>query len=141
MRTNLSSSCNNNVGRLYGTNLLAKPSVKMFSSNTCFATSIIPGCPATETCRSYLFLVYSTNSFLELFRICHKTSSLISKIFSCNASSSPFHRSLPQACVHIASANSESQLGMCTPFVTEPVSYTHLRAHETPEHLVCRLLL
>src|SRR5678816_4886110 len=23
----------------------------------------------------------------------------------------------------------------------EPVSYTHLRAHETPEHLVCRLLL
>src|SRR5674536_369978 len=27
-------------------------------------------------------------------------------------------------------------------FVTrEAVSYTHLRAHETPEHLVCRLLL
>src|SRR5678816_4080916 len=25
------------------------------------------------------------------------------------------------------------------PFI--PVSYTHLRAHETPEHLVCRLLL
>ena len=24
---------------------------------------------------------------------------------------------------------------------TEPVSYTHLRAHETPEHLVCRILL
>src|SRR5678816_4825866 len=24
---------------------------------------------------------------------------------------------------------------------TTPVSYTHLRAHETPEHLVCRLLL
>ena len=23
----------------------------------------------------------------------------------------------------------------------EPVSSTHLRAHETPEHLVCRLLL
>src|SRR5678816_2132120 len=22
---------------------------------------------------------------------------------------------------------------------TDPVSYTHLRAHETPEHLVCRL--
>src|SRR5678815_6140879 len=22
-----------------------------------------------------------------------------------------------------------------------PISYTHLRAHETPEHLVCRLLL
>src|SRR5678810_1329994 len=25
--------------------------------------------------------------------------------------------------------------------VAVPVSYTHLRAHETPEHLVCRLLL
>src|SRR5678815_1459367 len=25
--------------------------------------------------------------------------------------------------------------------IEEPVSYTHLRAHETPEHLVCRLLL
>eukprot|EP00658_Telonema_sp_P-2_P034712 TRINITY_DN25331_c0_g2_i2.p1 TRINITY_DN25331_c0_g2~~TRINITY_DN25331_c0_g2_i2.p1 ORF type:complete len:168 (-),score=43.73 TRINITY_DN25331_c0_g2_i2:79-582(-) len=25
--------------------------------------------------------------------------------------------------------------------LTEAVSYTHLRAHETPEHLVCRLLL
>eukprot|EP00658_Telonema_sp_P-2_P010815 TRINITY_DN14105_c0_g1_i1.p1 TRINITY_DN14105_c0_g1~~TRINITY_DN14105_c0_g1_i1.p1 ORF type:complete len:199 (-),score=10.30 TRINITY_DN14105_c0_g1_i1:37-633(-) len=25
--------------------------------------------------------------------------------------------------------------------VSKPVSYTHLRAHETPEHLVCRLLL
>ena len=24
---------------------------------------------------------------------------------------------------------------------TTAVSYTHLRAHETPEHLVCRLLL
>ena len=23
----------------------------------------------------------------------------------------------------------------------QPVSYTHLRAHETPEHLVCRPLL
>ena len=27
------------------------------------------------------------------------------------------------------------------PAVDAPVSYTHLRAHETPEHLVCRLLL
>src|SRR5674536_142801 len=33
----------------------------------------------------------------------------------------------------------------CPPYVmahsTWTVSYTHLRAHETPEHLVCRLLL
>eukprot|EP00658_Telonema_sp_P-2_P072645 TRINITY_DN61764_c0_g1_i1.p1 TRINITY_DN61764_c0_g1~~TRINITY_DN61764_c0_g1_i1.p1 ORF type:complete len:113 (+),score=28.26 TRINITY_DN61764_c0_g1_i1:71-409(+) len=26
-------------------------------------------------------------------------------------------------------------------YMPVPVSYTHLRAHETPEHLVCRLLL
>src|SRR5678816_3078452 len=28
-----------------------------------------------------------------------------------------------------------------TTLIHVPVSYTHLRAHETPEHLVCRLLL
>src|SRR5678815_4571266 len=45
-------------------------------------------------------------------------------------------------------ASLASSLLMCpgTPLVnrgvhTYPVSYTHLRAHETPEHLVCRLLL
>src|SRR5678816_290950 len=27
------------------------------------------------------------------------------------------------------------------PYYSNTVSYTHLRAHETPEHLVCRLLL
>src|SRR5678815_723976 len=27
------------------------------------------------------------------------------------------------------------------PYAYGSVSYTHLRAHETPEHLVCRLLL
>src|SRR5678815_2770885 len=27
------------------------------------------------------------------------------------------------------------------PLIAASVSYTHLRAHETPEHLVCRLLL
>src|SRR5674536_256021 len=31
-------------------------------------------------------------------------------------------------------------MSLSTLFST-PVSYTHLRAHETPEHLVCRLLL
>ena len=30
---------------------------------------------------------------------------------------------------------------MMRALTTDPVSYTHLRAHETPEHLVCRLLL
>src|SRR5665254_24644 len=31
--------------------------------------------------------------------------------------------------------------GALLPHERAPVSYTHLRAHETPEHLVCRLLL
>src|SRR5678815_34372 len=32
--------------------------------------------------------------------------------------------------------------GYCIKFKTlKDISYTHLRAHETPEHLVCRLLL
>ena len=31
--------------------------------------------------------------------------------------------------------------GNCGYGFTDTVSYTHLRAHETPEHLVCRLLL
>eukprot|EP00658_Telonema_sp_P-2_P055734 TRINITY_DN44295_c0_g1_i1.p1 TRINITY_DN44295_c0_g1~~TRINITY_DN44295_c0_g1_i1.p1 ORF type:complete len:129 (+),score=15.12 TRINITY_DN44295_c0_g1_i1:196-582(+) len=30
---------------------------------------------------------------------------------------------------------------LLVPSSTNTVSYTHLRAHETPEHLVCRLLL
>src|SRR5678816_2773462 len=30
---------------------------------------------------------------------------------------------------------------LCASVALGPVSYTHLRAHETPEHLVCRLLL
>src|SRR5678816_2292041 len=36
------------------------------------------------------------------------------------------------------------QAGHCDwqrPHSVQAVSYTHLRAHETPEHLVCRLLL
>eukprot|EP00658_Telonema_sp_P-2_P016695 TRINITY_DN16474_c0_g1_i4.p1 TRINITY_DN16474_c0_g1~~TRINITY_DN16474_c0_g1_i4.p1 ORF type:complete len:150 (+),score=45.87 TRINITY_DN16474_c0_g1_i4:176-625(+) len=32
-------------------------------------------------------------------------------------------------------------MGRLGGIVLNPVSYTHLRAHETPEHLVCRLLL
>ena len=36
---------------------------------------------------------------------------------------------------------STTWIGFGKPWLDDPVSYTHLRAHETPEHLVCRLLL
>ena len=32
-------------------------------------------------------------------------------------------------------------INMSKTYASDSVSYTHLRAHETPEHLVCRLLL
>src|SRR5678815_40068 len=39
--------------------------------------------------------------------------------------------------------NSPAYMGSVAHFFTSPtmMNYTHLRAHETPEHLVCRLLL
>src|SRR5674536_27292 len=37
--------------------------------------------------------------------------------------------------LELAATGADGQVG------DEAVSYTHLRAHETPEHLVCRLLL
>src|SRR5678815_2357733 len=38
-------------------------------------------------------------------------------------------------------ANGHIHLGHIVNKTLKAVSYTHLRAHETPEHLVCRLLL
>eukprot|EP00658_Telonema_sp_P-2_P026503 TRINITY_DN20707_c0_g1_i3.p2 TRINITY_DN20707_c0_g1~~TRINITY_DN20707_c0_g1_i3.p2 ORF type:complete len:113 (-),score=33.58 TRINITY_DN20707_c0_g1_i3:67-405(-) len=37
--------------------------------------------------------------------------------------------------------DNEGRAALHTACERGPVSYTHLRAHETPEHLVCRLLL
>ena len=47
----------------------------------------------------------------------------------------------------LAGTENRTRSGMLRKIITEcldvprAVSYTHLRAHETPEHLVCRLLL
>ena len=53
-------------------------------------------------------------------------------------------QSLPHHYQSFLDASSHLNKRVCPsvgPSVRYPVSYTHLRAHETPEHLVCRLLL
>src|SRR5678815_1606759 len=47
--------------------------------------------------------------------------------------------SMPTACEPCPGKTNASFIAATSP--RGPVSYTHLRAHETPEHLVCRLLL
>ena len=45
---------------------------------------------------------------------------------------------------HVSKGTERTIIGVIGPediLRVTPVSYTHLRAHETPEHLVCRLLL
>src|SRR5678815_565603 len=45
-------------------------------------------------------------------------------------------------CSHLSTARKFTAVStVATGPTTRAVSYTHLRAHETPEHLVCRLLL
>eukprot|EP00658_Telonema_sp_P-2_P006008 TRINITY_DN12280_c0_g2_i1.p1 TRINITY_DN12280_c0_g2~~TRINITY_DN12280_c0_g2_i1.p1 ORF type:complete len:173 (+),score=14.34 TRINITY_DN12280_c0_g2_i1:139-657(+) len=43
--------------------------------------------------------------------------------------------------MHIKTTYTQEDLRSTMDNHPHPVSYTHLRAHETPEHLVCRLLL
>eukprot|EP00658_Telonema_sp_P-2_P071834 TRINITY_DN61040_c0_g2_i1.p3 TRINITY_DN61040_c0_g2~~TRINITY_DN61040_c0_g2_i1.p3 ORF type:complete len:138 (-),score=23.01 TRINITY_DN61040_c0_g2_i1:16-429(-) len=64
--------------------------------------------------------------------------------------STPSH---PVHCTHATEASSRVSSALLMPegqpctdgsfpvLCVDTVSYTHLRAHETPEHLVCRLLL
>eukprot|EP00658_Telonema_sp_P-2_P082044 TRINITY_DN8575_c0_g1_i1.p1 TRINITY_DN8575_c0_g1~~TRINITY_DN8575_c0_g1_i1.p1 ORF type:complete len:200 (+),score=46.15 TRINITY_DN8575_c0_g1_i1:125-724(+) len=52
----------------------------------------------------------------------------------------PLEAPAPKPSPPIPSSSSSNSTATPITDVT-PVSYTHLRAHETPEHLVCRLLL
>src|SRR5678816_2070157 len=50
----------------------------------------------------------------------------------------------PDTCLNATPTESQQDKVLrarCGVLLSKPVSYTHLRAHETPEHLVCRLLL
>eukprot|EP00658_Telonema_sp_P-2_P007640 TRINITY_DN12848_c0_g1_i16.p1 TRINITY_DN12848_c0_g1~~TRINITY_DN12848_c0_g1_i16.p1 ORF type:complete len:138 (-),score=15.05 TRINITY_DN12848_c0_g1_i16:86-499(-) len=59
----------------------------------------------------------------------------------------PSHAALAVTCQRFTnSSNSLNEIPLSTSVEedvvgVDAVSYTHLRAHETPEHLVCRLLL
>ena len=56
----------------------------------------------------------------------------------------PYARMMRRIIGHLGKANPEYRHPFTiehTGEVKKAVSYTHLRAHETPEHLVCRLLL
>src|SRR5674536_132566 len=56
----------------------------------------------------------------------------------------PHQRLHPARSVKVRPLIAEAQMHFdhaATDGLDIPVSYTHLRAHETPEHLVCRLLL
>ena len=50
-------------------------------------------------------------------------------------------RGLAHHALSIAVADGPTMADVRLGYVYDAVSYTHLRAHETPEHLVCRLLL
>src|SRR5678816_4860898 len=58
---------------------------------------------------------------------------------TCSSSSS--RSSLVIALLPLPNSNNNGLFGNVVGRALVPVSYTHLRAHETPEHLVCRLLL
>eukprot|EP00658_Telonema_sp_P-2_P010357 TRINITY_DN13907_c0_g1_i3.p1 TRINITY_DN13907_c0_g1~~TRINITY_DN13907_c0_g1_i3.p1 ORF type:complete len:123 (+),score=16.75 TRINITY_DN13907_c0_g1_i3:147-515(+) len=72
-----------------------------------------------------------------------------STLSSSSAASDVYKRQPPKSCLDGGPPSPEVTEAICrvpsayfsqAPWYA-PVSYTHLRAHETPEHLVCRLLL
>eukprot|EP00658_Telonema_sp_P-2_P086083 TRINITY_DN996_c0_g1_i6.p1 TRINITY_DN996_c0_g1~~TRINITY_DN996_c0_g1_i6.p1 ORF type:complete len:236 (+),score=25.25 TRINITY_DN996_c0_g1_i6:150-857(+) len=81
-------------------------------------------CWATRCCASWLILLGSDDTVVEMLVL-----SLSPTLGVSPASSARIHRA-----GHEPDDGSEQHHH-------KPVSYTHLRAHETPEHLVCRLLL
>ena len=80
------------------------------------------------------FSIWAYSSVFETFIF----SSLITNVFLVTLlfvkeNRKPFIHLILWACIAVS--------GLFHPPMLASVSYTHLRAHETPEHLVCRLLL
>src|SRR5665254_16286 len=64
-----------------------------------------------------------------------------SPTFSNNFIKKPQCQRTGRQVIHTQSPGRLSSYRYIIRIAPESVSYTHLRAHETPEHLVCRLLL
>src|SRR5674536_373839 len=65
-----------------------------------------------------------------------------STLSSSSAASDVYKRQEKTPVKEIATDRQSNESGQqISPITIAAVSYTHLRAHETPEHLVCRLLL
>eukprot|EP00658_Telonema_sp_P-2_P013297 TRINITY_DN15037_c0_g1_i4.p1 TRINITY_DN15037_c0_g1~~TRINITY_DN15037_c0_g1_i4.p1 ORF type:complete len:121 (+),score=20.54 TRINITY_DN15037_c0_g1_i4:217-579(+) len=81
----------------------------------------------------------------EMSKVCYYILILFSPV--CYPSPTALHTAFPSLSHHTPSHNNTQLLDssvftmylLFSIFIS--VSYTHLRAHETPEHLVCRLLL
>ena len=104
--------------------------LKSYSLNTICSSG---NCPNIKECWKY-----GTATFMILGEICTRACKF------CNTATGKPMPPDPDEPQRLAKAAVE--MGLRYIVVTsvdrdDPVSYTHLRAHETPEHLVCRLLL
>ena len=92
----------------------------------------------------------SVENYRLVSQMCRAAVSVTANIAegSCRGSDKDFVRFLYMARASAAELENYVLLSRALGYLNQqredeinPVSYTHLRAHETPEHLVCRLLL
>ena len=80
-----------------------------------------------------LDLIFLLSEYYEFYP--HETNSVLISLY--DYSNDPVIKTIARDILSQFSDNSLAEIEVSA----EAVSYTHLRAHETPEHLVCRLLL
>eukprot|EP00658_Telonema_sp_P-2_P009637 TRINITY_DN13592_c0_g1_i3.p1 TRINITY_DN13592_c0_g1~~TRINITY_DN13592_c0_g1_i3.p1 ORF type:complete len:155 (+),score=26.40 TRINITY_DN13592_c0_g1_i3:168-632(+) len=119
------SGCRSRSGPFAGTNgpTLCTGSVsclKKIGANSQWSDSFGRGCGRVLQFRSTLWF----------FAICISSARLIEGSHGSSTGT-----------IHPGRDASGAALSRSSALASRPVSYTHLRAHETPEHLVCRLLL
>ena len=98
----------------------AKPSVKAFGSNNFFASLIIfNGVPDLASCLPSRLRGKFNKTFANQSTELPRSSSEMFRTLFSIVSIVPSQRSFPQATVQSLSAAAESQVGICTPFVTD----------------------